>query len=71
MNWVSLATGLLKIVGMIAEYLNRKQLLDAGAKAALADGLLDLNRRMDIGLKIQHEHRTVDAALDELRRGGL
>ena len=70
MNWISLATGLLKIVGMIADYLNRKQLLDAGAKAALADGLMDLNRRVSLGLTIQRETRTVDEALAELRRGG-
>lgn len=71
MGWLGLATGLLKLVGLIADYMNRKQLLDAGAKSALADGLLDLNRRLDIGLTISRERRTVEDDLNELRRGGI
>ena len=71
MSFIGLATALLKIVGLIAEYLSRKQLLDAGAKSALADGLMELNRRVNIGLTIQRESRTPGDDLDELRRGGL
>ena len=71
MGWLGLATGLLKLVGLIADYMNRKQLLNAGAKSALADGLLDLNRRLDIGLTISRERRTVEDDLNELRRGGI
>lgn len=70
MPWLSLVTGLIKLAGAIADYMRERQLLDAGAKAQIADSLLAFNKRLDIGLRIQNEHRTTDAAVDELRRGG-
>lgn len=38
MTWLAALTGLIKIVGLIAEYLGRKQLIDAGEAKAIAEG---------------------------------
>ena len=38
MSWLAALTGIVKLVGLIAEYLGRKQLLDAGAAQAIAEG---------------------------------
>jgi hypothetical protein len=69
--WLSLLLALLKIAGVVADYLANKQLLDAGAKAQVADALVDLNKRLNVGLAIQREGRGTAGDLDELRRGGM
>lgn len=38
MGWVSLLSGLLKIVNLIAGYVKDKQLIDAGKAEAIVDG---------------------------------
>lgn len=43
-TWAALAQALVSLVGALVAYLNSRQLLDAGARAALADqlqGILD------------------------------
>lgn len=68
--YLALAKLVLAIVDGILSYMNKKQLLDAGAKAQIADSLIALNKRYSIGLAIQQEERSVDSNLAELRRGG-
>jgi hypothetical protein len=68
MSWLALVTGLVKLAASIASVLEQKQLLDAGAKARIADSLVAFNRRIGLGLQIVREHRSVDDNLDELRR---
>lgn len=70
MTWLSVALALLKLAGAIADYMRQKSLLDAGAKAQIGKQMIELNRRLDIGLKIQNENRPIDDSVDELRRGG-
>jgi hypothetical protein len=61
--------GLLQLAGAIADSLRERNLMTTAARAAVAEAMLDLNRRLDIGLKIQREKRTAEQDLDELRRG--
>lgn len=70
MQYVAIAKLLLVILDKFLGYLDKKQLLDAGAKGQIADSLIALNKRYAIGLAIQQEERSVDGNLAELRRGG-
>jgi hypothetical protein len=63
MGWLSLASGLIKLVGVLMEFMRDRQLLDAGAKAQLAGELIALNDRLQLGIKIQQEERTVEEDL--------
>jgi len=38
-GWLSVAAALLKIVGIIADYLKNQQLIDAGKAEAIVDGV--------------------------------
>ena len=71
MSLVGIIGALLKLAGVVAEYMQQRGLMDAGAKAVVANAVIDLNRRVALGLTIQREHRTAAEDLDELRRGGM
>lgn len=63
MPWLTLASGLIKLLGAIMAYMRDRQLLDAGAKAQLAAELIALNDRLQLGIRIQQEKRTIEEDL--------
>lgn len=63
MGWLSLVSGLIKLSGVLMEFMRDRQLLDAGAKAQLAAELIALNDRLQLGIKIQQEKRTIEEDL--------
>lgn len=49
MTWASIAAALLKFVSAVAEYLSRKQLLDAGRAVERDKSHTDTDRRVSAG----------------------
>lgn len=49
MSWASILAGALKLLNALADYLSRKQLLDAGAAQQRADDADDTNDRLKAG----------------------
>jgi hypothetical protein len=67
-DWGKVALALVRLAQWAADMAERKQMLDLGAKAQLADSLIAFSRRNYLGLTIVRENRSVDDNLDELRR---
>jgi len=51
MGWISLATALLKIVGLIAGYLQNRQLINAGKAEAIVEGITHVTAMVDDAAK--------------------
>lgn len=47
MPWISIALALLKIVGVIADYLKSQQLINAGKAEAIVDGVQHVSAMVD------------------------
>lgn len=60
MTWASIAAALLKFVNAVAEYLSRKQLLDAGRAVERDKSHTDTDRRVDAGRAAADAHRVPD-----------
>lgn len=51
MGWLSLATALLKIVGLIAGYLKDRQLINAGKAEVIVEGITHVTNMVDDAAK--------------------
>jgi len=60
MTWATIAAAFLRFVNAVAEYLNRKQLIDAGRAVERDKGHTDTDRRVDAGRAAADAHRVPD-----------
>lgn len=60
MTWASLLAGALKLLNALAEYLSRKQLLDAGRAVERDKSHSDTDRRIAAGRAAADAHRLPD-----------
>jgi len=47
MGWLSVAAGLLKVIGLIAGYLKDRQLIEAGKAEAIVEGITHVTAMVD------------------------
>jgi len=60
MTWATIAAAFLRFVNAVAEYLNRKQLIDAGRAVERDKGHTDTDRRVDAGRAAADAQRVPD-----------
>lgn len=53
MGWIGLISGLLRLVNFVAEFLSRKQLIDAGVAQAVAAGNTATLERIEKARKVK------------------
>lgn len=58
MGMLSLASGLVKLLGSVMGYINNKKLMDAGEAKATLKTLSTMEKRIDKAIKIQRRIRT-------------
>lgn len=67
MAWASLILALVKLLGGLVDLLDKRQMLNAGAKAQIGDALASMQQRMLLARAIEGERRTEAEDEDELR----
>jgi len=60
MTWATIAAAFLRFVNAVAEYLNRKQLIDAGRAVERDKGHTDTDRRVAAGRAAADAQRVPD-----------
>ena len=60
MTWATIAAALLRFVNAVAEYLNRKQLIDAGRAVERDKSHTDTDRRVSAGRAAADAQRVPD-----------
>lgn len=68
LEWGKILAFVLSIADKIAGMVEFEKIRGTGIDKQVAASLTSLNRRINIGLQIEREDRTVDDALGELRR---